>query len=99
MASGMDSAMYNDVPIYNDSQDDVVWQGRTGSAYGEGVRTDRTGMAGMPTGARGNDSDYVNPPQRASTWADDPYDRASSRFSRANPSETFDRLESGRGRS
>jgi hypothetical protein len=56
-ATGMDGAMYNDVPVYNDSQDDVVWQGRTGSAYGEGVRTDRTGtgsMMGTPTGARGN---------------------------------------------
>lgn len=101
-AAGMDGAMYNDVPVYNDSQDDVVWQGRTGSAYGEGVRSDRTGtgsFAGTPTGARGNDSDYNFAPQRASTWQDDPYDRASSRFSRANPTETFDRLETGRGRS
>jgi hypothetical protein len=60
-ATGMDNAMYNDVPVYNDSQDDVVWQGRQGSAYGEGVRTDRTGtgsMMGTPTGARGNDDDY-----------------------------------------
>jgi hypothetical protein len=104
-ATGMDGAMYNDVPVYNDSQDDVVWQGRTGSAYGEGVRTDRTGtgsMMGTPTGARGNDDDYNftdRAPQRASTWQDEPYDSASNRFSRANPGETFDRLESGRGRS
>lgn len=104
-AAGMDGAMYNDVPVYNDAQDDVVWQGRTGSAYGEGVRTDRTGtgsMMGTPTGARGNDSDYNftdRAPQRASTWQDDPYDQASNRFSRANPGETFDRLETGRARS
>jgi hypothetical protein len=60
-ATGMDGAMYNDIPVYNDAQDDVVWQGRTGSAYGEGVRTDRTGtgtMAVAPMGARANDSDY-----------------------------------------
>lgn len=100
IANGMDSAMYNDVPVYNDAQDDVVWQGRSGSAYGEGVRTDRTGTGSMM--ARGNDEGYNfadRAPQRASTWQDDPYDRASNRFSRANPGETFDRLESGRARS
>lgn len=80
--TGVDDGMYNDVPVYDDSHDDVVWEGRSGSAYGEGVRTNRTGsMAGTATGGgfggtgRGNDSDYVysdRGPQRASTWQDDP---------------------------
>ncbi|KAI1741523.1 hypothetical protein F4680DRAFT_66989 [Xylaria scruposa] len=29
-------AMYNDVPVYDDRHDDVVWNGQRGSAYGEG---------------------------------------------------------------
>jgi SH3 domain-containing YSC84-like protein 1 len=87
-----DDAMYNDVPVYDDAHEDVVWQGRQGSAYGEGLRTDRTG-----TGSFAEDS--FGKPNRASTWQDDPYDKASNRFSRANPTETFDRLEQNRQRS
>ncbi|EMC99710.1 hypothetical protein BAUCODRAFT_30089 [Baudoinia panamericana UAMH 10762] len=92
-----DDAMYNDVPIYDDAQEDVVWQGRAGSAFGEGVRQDRTG-GGMAS-PTGDEYEYRDRPTRASTWADDPYDRASNRFSRANPNETFDRLENSRQRS
>jgi len=81
--------VYNDIPVYGD-EDNVVWQGRTGSGYGEGVRSNRTGMAEMQ-------GDDFGRPARASTWHDDVFDRPSA--SRANPSETFDRLESSRGRS
>ena len=69
--------MYNDIPIYDDRHEDVVWQGQTGSPLGEGVRTDRTGSVGA--------NDYVyrdspsspsfNSPKRTSTWQDDVYDR------------------------
>ncbi|KAI7618965.1 DUF500-domain-containing protein, partial [Hortaea werneckii] len=83
-----DNSMYNDVPVYDDSHEDVVWQGRTGSAFGEGVRSDRTGS---------NAQDGFGRPQRSSTWQDNSYDQPS--YGRANPSETFDRLESSRGRS
>ncbi|KAI1322834.1 hypothetical protein F5Y16DRAFT_25443 [Xylariaceae sp. FL0255] len=31
-----DSSMYNDVPVYDSSHDDVVWNGQRGNAYGEG---------------------------------------------------------------
>ena len=84
-----DESMYNEIPVYDDRHEDVVWQGRTGSAYGEGMQApQRTGtMQGF-----GNESDY-NSPARASTWQDDPYDRASQRTS------TFDRLEQNRQRS
>lgn len=87
--------LYNDVPVYDDRHEDVVWQGRTGSAMGEGVRSNRTGATGY-----GNDSDYVNP-NRASTWQDDVYDRqpgsgglGRSYSTRANPNETFDTMGS-----
>jgi len=33
-----DETMYNDVPVYDDNHDDVVWQGQRGSGYNEGVR-------------------------------------------------------------
>jgi len=80
-----DDAVYNDIPVYDDRHDDVVWEGRRGSAYGEGVRRDRTGSVNA------NDSDYVysDRPKRASTWADDIYDRPTGSAARAG---------SGRGR-
>lgn len=62
--------VYNDIPIYDDSHDNVVWEGRTGQGYNEGVRRDRTGSA-----AGGDEYEYRDRPQRASTWADDVYDR------------------------
>lgn len=64
--------MYNDIPIYDDSHDDVVWEGRRGTAYGEGMRKPRSN-----TGAgRGNmdDYEYRDRPRRANTWADEAYD-------------------------
>ncbi|RDW75256.1 putative YSC84 [Coleophoma cylindrospora] len=70
-----DDAMYNDIPVYDDRHDDVVWEGKRGSGMGEGVRRDRTGSVSETP--RGNPSDYVysDKPKRASTWADDIYDR------------------------
>lgn len=87
-------AMYNDIPIYDDSHDNVVWEGRTGQGYGAGLRRDRTGTVGSSN----DDYEYRDnaSPKRASTWNDDVYDRSpgnhSSLNSRANPSETFDRI-------
>lgn len=88
--------MYNDIPVYDESHEDVIWQGNRGRAYGEGVSTNRTGASEMS-----GDHEFRDKPQRASTWADDVYDRqpssagAPSRTysSRANPNETFDTLE------
>ncbi|KAI9835933.1 MAG: hypothetical protein M1819_001831 [Sarea resinae] len=92
--------IYNDVPIYDDKLDDVVWEGRRGSAYGEGVRRDRTGSTIERSGPMDDDPyGYRTRRSRASTWTDDVYDREPaggiqrSYTSRANPSETFDRLE------
>ncbi len=96
-------AMYNDIPIYDDAHDNVVWEGRSGHGYGSGTRRDRSGT----TGSHANDDDYEYrdspgsaPPKRASTWADDVYDRTpgnrSPVSSRANPSETFDKINVNR---
>lgn len=45
MRSGgsMDDAMYNDMPVYDDRHDEVVWEGRRGSAMGEGAQRDGFG--------------------------------------------------------
>jgi lipid-binding SYLF domain-containing protein len=74
-----DDAVYNDIPVYDDRHDDVVWEGRRGSAYGEGVRRDRTGSI------NNRDSEYMysDKPKRASTWADDIYDRPTGTAARA----------------
>ena len=96
-AVNSESAMYNDIPVYDDSHDNVVWQGRRGSAMGEGVRRDRTGSMGTAD----DEYQYRDRPQRSSTWADDVYDRQPqsagginrSFSTRANPNETFDRLD------
>lgn len=84
--------MYNDIPVYDESHEDVVWQGRTGSAYGEGVRSDRTGPASSPaTGDYAYRDSPAGGSRQASTWADDVYDQPYG--ARANPSETFDTME------
>ncbi|KAL9535751.1 SH3 domain-containing protein [Sphaerulina musiva] len=79
-----DDAMYNDVPVYDESHEDVVWQGRTGSGFQEGIATQRTGDF------RQDNSNGFGSPNRASTWQNP--------SSRANPNETFDSLQ-GRDRS
>ncbi|CEI40711.1 SH3 domain-containing protein [Fusarium venenatum] len=65
MRGGNDDAMYNDVPVYDESHDDVVWNGRRGSAMGEGVQRDQTG----------SQHDGFGRPSRSNTWQDDVYDR------------------------
>ena len=71
-------AMYNDIPIYDDSHDNVVWEGRQGPGYNEGVRSNRTGSV-----SGGNDYEYSDAPKRASTWNDDVYDRQPNSGSRS----------------
>ena len=73
--------MYNDIPIYDDRHDDVVWEGRRGAAYGENHRR----AAPPPPTSRSygyaqdrdsmDDYEYRDRPRRANTWADDVYDR------------------------
>lgn len=63
-----DDAMYNDMPIYDDRHDEVVWEGRRGDALGQGVQRDRTGSNAVGSHEFGR-------PNRSSTWKDDVYDR------------------------
>jgi SH3 domain-containing YSC84-like protein 1 len=92
--SNNSDAIYNDIPIYDDAHDNVVWEGRTGHGFGAGTRRDRSGTVGSTN----DDYQYRdNPgPKRSSTWADDVYDRTpgnrSSVSPRANPGETFDKI-------
>lgn len=75
-----DDSMYNDVPVYDDRHDDVVWNGQRGSAYGEGqvnnsAASARHSMYGGGAAAASNNSrDSFGAPKRASTWQDDIYD-------------------------
>lgn len=61
-AGATGNTMYNNSPVYDDRHDDVVWNGRRGSAYGEGTNRD----------------DGFGAPKRSTTWQDDVYDRPSS---------------------
>ncbi|KAM3419017.1 hypothetical protein BST61_g4972 [Cercospora zeina] len=79
--SFQNDAMYNDVPVYDDSHEDVVWQGRTGDGYNAGIPTQRTGDF-----RQNND---FGAPNRASTWTD-----KQTNPGRANPNETFDTMGS-----
>ena len=69
-AASSSNDMYNDIPIYDDRHDNVVWEGRTGAGYNQNVRSNRTGSVGAD-----NDYEYRDAPRRANTWADDVYDR------------------------
>jgi SH3 domain-containing YSC84-like protein 1 len=64
-----DDGMYNDIPVYDDQQDDVVWNGRQGQAYGEGQRRNDDFGGGAQT------RDEYGRPKRSSTWQDDVYDQ------------------------
>lgn len=80
-------AMYNDVPVYDDNHDDVVWNGQRGSAYGEGQRQgQRSSMQYGNTTADQRDGGF-GAPKRASTWADDVYD-APRQFGQGSRSST-----------
>ncbi|KAH8722084.1 hypothetical protein BGZ61DRAFT_492474 [Ilyonectria robusta] len=73
-----EDGMYNETPVYDDRHDDVVWNGRRGSAYGEGVSRDRTG-----------DNDSFGAPKRSTTWQDDVYDRQGGFSATPSRSNTF----------
>jgi lipid-binding SYLF domain-containing protein len=64
----VDDSMYNDIPVYGESRDDVTWNnGRQSGGYGS------EGRSGSSYG-----DDNFGGPQRSNTWQDDVYDRPSS---------------------
>ncbi|KAK7742279.1 hypothetical protein SLS53_004422 [Cytospora paraplurivora] len=69
-------SMYNDVPVYDSSHDDVVWNGKRGTAYGEGQS--RNSFHGSAPS-----QESFGAPRRATTWQDDVYDNP-RQYSRAN---------------
>lgn len=81
--------MYNDIPKYDNERDESIWEGQTGSAYGELEANERRGSR---SGSIGN-----RQVARSSTWQDDVYDReedtAWKEAHRPDPSQTFDTYE------
>ncbi|KAJ5634519.1 hypothetical protein N7528_002361 [Penicillium herquei] len=85
--------MYNDVPVYDDSHDDVVWEGRRGDAYGQGVSRERSNTTQ-------NEYEYRDKPRRANTWADDVYDRQPGGLGRSSTTrDAPPNYDNGYGRS
>ena len=87
--------MYNDMPVYSEQHDDVVWEGRTGQGYGANVRNHRSSTLG----SQQDEYEYRDNPRRANTWQDDVYDRGypspnrnNTGNSRVNQDETFDAM-------
>ncbi|KMU74228.1 hypothetical protein CISG_04578 [Coccidioides immitis RMSCC 3703] len=93
-ANAYSDTMYNDIPVYEDRHDDVVWEGRRGDAFGEGIPRNRSA-------SMNDEYEYHDRPARANTWADEVYDRQpTGRLGRtystmAGPNDHF----SSRGRS
>ena len=102
VANQASDSMYNDIPIYDDSHENVDWDGRQGQ---QGNWPSGRAAGASPVSPSG-DYEYRDRPQRSSTWADDLYDRqprsnnsiGRSNTTRANPNETFDRLVIARNR-
>jgi lipid-binding SYLF domain-containing protein len=83
MSAGVtDDRMYNDIPVYDDRHDEVVWGNKTGSAYGENQPRD-TGAGGG-----GHAHDEFGRPKRSTTWQDDVYDQPRS-FGQPSRSNTI----------
>ena len=77
-----DDAMYNDVPVYENSSE------TGGTIYGESARPDYNSSLQTQ-----NDNYSYSGPQRANTWQANP---TANNASRANPNTTFDRLNQNR---
>lgn len=87
-------SMYNDIPVYDDSHDDVVWEGRRGDAYGQSGRRNRSNT-------QDNEYESRDRPRRTNTWADDVYDRNPGGLGRSATTRapSGDSFNSGRNRS
>lgn len=86
-------AMYNDMPVYDDRHDDLVWEGRRGEAYGQSTRRYRSNTSE-------DDYEYRDRPRRANTWADDVYDRPAGGLGRSATTRGQDSFDTyGRSRS
>lgn len=89
-----DADMYNDMPVYDEDRDSTVWEGRTGSAYGEGRRNSFGNGSSGPSRTTWHDDVYDrepthNSPRRSNTVAQ-PRNNRLSRGS--NPDVSFDTI-------
>ncbi|KAH6640476.1 hypothetical protein F5144DRAFT_599169 [Chaetomium tenue] len=80
-----DESMYNDIPVYDDNRDNVVWGNNTGPGYREGEQRD----GGYGGAANGQSHDEFGRPKRSSTWQDDVYDQQPRAFGQGSRSNTF----------
>ena len=80
-------SMYNDIPVYDDRHDDVVWEGRRGEAMGQGSPSYGGTRRATTTWA---DDVYDRQPSGGGIGR--------SYSTRANPNETFDTIGVSRGR-
>lgn len=78
VSDGQD-AMYNDIPVYDDQRDDVVWEGRQGNAYNENIGRGHMGSGSQDFNAHGG----YGAPTRSKTWNDNVYDPPSQGVSRS----------------
>lgn len=90
-----DTDIYNDIPVYDDERDPSVWEGRTGTAYGEGRRNSIGNGTSRATTWRDDlyDREPQNSntnPRRSNTIA--PRNNRSSTGS--NPNVSFDTISS-----
>ncbi|PHH83120.1 hypothetical protein CDD82_3530 [Ophiocordyceps australis] len=74
-----DDSMYNDMPVYSNDHDDVVWEGRRGTALGQTTSSNDRSPATL---------------SRSSTWQDDIYDRPSPSHTTPSRSNTFAQYDS-----
>ncbi|AEO58798.1 hypothetical protein MYCTH_2306401 [Thermothelomyces thermophilus ATCC 42464] len=81
-----DDRMYNDIPVYDDHRDEVVWGGKTGPAYGEGQPRDGGYGGGGGYGVQAHDE--FGRPKRSTTWQDDVYDQQPRSFGQQPPSRS-----------
>ncbi|KAK6850766.1 SH3 domain-containing protein [Apiospora arundinis] len=81
-SGSMDDGMYNDVPVYEDTNNNASWDNNQGGA---GTRAAPAAAAGTYGGSQEN----FGAPKRASTWQDDVYDRPSGSNPNRNSTGQF----------
>lgn len=91
-------AMYNDIPVYDDQRDDVIWEGRQGNAYNENVGRDRGASGASGAGQDFNAHGGYGAPKRSQTWNEDVYNPPSQGVSRSQTGYSASSGKVGPGR-
>ncbi|KAI9787437.1 MAG: hypothetical protein M1816_007485 [Peltula sp. TS41687] len=80
--------MYNDMPVYDDRLDDVIWEGRRSDRRGESAQRSRTNRSANPAPAFRDHQQQQQQPRR-STWAEDGNQQSSNIHGPSNRPATF----------